>query len=199
MLEKKASTQYPINELLASRWSGRVYDSERTLSREQVIILLEAARWAPSCFGDEPWRFIICNKATDEVIWNKAIACLGEGNQAWAKDAPLLTIISANSLFAHNDKPNKWGEYDSGAAAMSLCIQATEMGLMVHQMGGFDPDKARSKFAIPDQFKPIAMMTVGYQMSLENIPEDMKERELGERNRKPLGECFFEGEWGKGY
>ncbi len=198
MFDKKASTRYPINQLLASRWSGRAYDPDKYLSGEDRIILAEAARWSPSCFGDEPWRFIFCDKSCNEKAWHKAFDCLSEGNQSWANNAPLLIIISSDTIFAHNDKPNRWGNYDTGAAAMSICIQATEMGMMSHQMGGFSTDKTRELFNIPERFTPMAMMTVGYQVNEDSISEDMKERELAERKRKPLDECFFDGEWGKG-
>ncbi|MEX2354140.1 MAG: nitroreductase family protein [Gammaproteobacteria bacterium] len=197
MFEKQARTQYPINSLLARRWSGRAYDPARELAHEQIMSLLEAARWAPSCFGDEPWRFIVCNRATAEPAWQNVLECLTEKNRAWAQNAPLLMVISANTLFRSNDKPNKWGRYDTGAAAMSICVQATDMGLMVHQMGGFDADKTRTVFAIPDQFTPVAMMAVGYQLPEDKIPEDMKEREYAERKRSPLADSFFDGEWGK--
>jgi nitroreductase len=197
MFEKKASTQYPINELLAQRWSGRAYDTQKEVSARQIIPLLEAGRWAPSCFGDEPWRFIICNRSTNQVAWSKALDCLTEKNRCWANAAPLLIVICASTVFAQNDKPNKWGVYDTGAAAMSICIQATEMGLMAHQMGGFDADKIRTVFTIPDKIIPIAVMTVGYQLAVDSIPDDMKEREFAARKRKALGDCFFEGEWGK--
>src|SRR5690606_32607298 len=110
---------------------------------------------------------------------------------------PLLIVICASTVFAQNDKPNKWGAYDTGASAMSMCIQATEMGLMAHQMGGFDADRIRTVFAIPDKFNPIAVMTMGYQLSVDRIPDDMQEREFAARKRKVLGESCFEGEWGK--
>ncbi len=198
MLSKNASTQYPINTQLASRWSGRAYDPEKNLSSQDLITLAEAARWSPSCFGDEPWRLIFCDKATNEAAWLNAFNCLVEGNQSWAKDTPVIVIILSDSLFSQNEKPNRWGSYDTGAAAMSLCVQATEMNLMTHQMGGFNADKVKQLFNIPDRYSPMAMMTVGYQMAKENIPDDMKERELADRQRKPLGECFFDGVWGKG-
>jgi len=134
----------------------------------------------------------------NETTWQKAFEYLAEGNRGWAKDAPVLNIITANTLFGHNDKPNKWNNYDTGAAVLSLCIQATDMGLMTHQMGGFDPAKASELFSIPEQFVPIVMMTVGYQLAIDDMTDDIKERELAERKRKPLSECFFEGEWGKG-
>ncbi len=198
MFDKKASTQLPINPYLAKRWSGRAYDPDKCITHDDKIVLAEAARWSPSCFGDEPWRLIFCDKSSNESVWQKAFDCLSEGNQGWANNAPLLIIIASDTVFARNEKPNRWGSYDTGAAAMSLTIQATEMGMMVHQMGGFNVDKVRESFAIPERFIPMAMMTVGYQVEKENVPEELKERELAERVRKPLAECFFDGEWGKG-
>jgi nitroreductase len=196
MIEKNAITQTPINELLASRWSGRSYDSTRDIDDKKIIALLEAARWAPSCYGDQPWRFIICNRATNNQAWEDAFSCLAEGNQSWAKDAPLLILASAGSVMTRNGNPNRWGQYDTGAASMSLCLQATSMGMMVHQMGGFNEEKARKIFLVPEQYTPMAMMAVGYQLPLERIPDESKERELAERSRRPLSEIIFDGAWG---
>jgi len=196
MIEKNAITQTPINELLASRWSGRSFDSARDIDDKKIIALLEAARWAPSCYGDQPWRFIVCNRATNNQAWEDAFSCLAEGNQSWAKDAPLLILASAGSVMTRNGNPNRWGQYDTGAASMSLCLQATSMGMMVHQMGGFNAEKARKIFLVPDQYTPMAMMAVGYQLPLERIPDESKERELTERSRRPLAEFFFDGVWG---
>jgi len=196
MIEKNAITQTPINELLASRWSGRSYDSTRDIDDKKIIALLEAARWAPSCYGDQPWRFIVCNRATNNQAWEDAFSCLAEGNQSWAKDAPLLILASAGSVMTRNGNPNRWGQYDTGAASMSLCLQATSMGMMVHQMGGFNAEKARKIFLVPEQYTPMAMMAVGYQLPLERIPDELKERELTERSRRSLAEIFFDGAWG---
>jgi len=197
MFNKEIETKATIHELIASRWSGRAYDSSRLLSREQIISLVEAARWAPSCFGDQPWRFIVFDKATNQSAWEKALACLAEGNQSWAKDAPLLLLACADSVLSQNGKPNRWGQYDTGAASLNLCLQAAALGLMVHQMGGFDADKTETAFSIPEQFTPMAMMTVGYQLAEAAIPEDIKEREYNARARNTLDENFFEGDWGK--
>lgn len=197
MFEKKAVTRVPIDSVLARRWSGRAYDPDREVTYEQIIALLEAARWAPSCFGDQPWRFIICNKAADARAWRNALDCLSEGNREWAGKAPVLMIITADTVFNANGKPNRWGQYDTGAAAMSLCVQATAMGLMVHQMGGFDADKARAVFAVPERYIPMAFISVGYQLPLEAIPGELKEREQAGRLRRPLEQSFFDGSWGK--
>ena len=197
VIEKKAITQIPINTLLSQRWSGRAYNPEKAVSRELLIKLLEAARWSPSCFGDQPWRFIVSDRIKNPPSWQKAFDCLVEGNQAWAKDAPVLILVCANAEFQHNGKPNKWGQFDSGAAAMSVCMQATEAGLMVHQMGGFDAEKARSAFCVPANVIPMSVMAIGYQKTLDDIPEEMKQRELLARERMPLGELFFDGVWGR--
>ena len=197
MFSKKIETKAAIHELIASRWSGRAYDSERFVSEEDILSLIEAARWAPSCYGDQPWRFIVFNKAINESAWQQAVDCLSEGNRAWAKDAPLLLLSVADSVLSKNGSPNRWAQYDTGASTENLCLQATALGLMMHQMGGYDADKARELFSIPEQFTPMAMMTVGYQLAEDKIPEDMKEREYNERARNTLDENFFDGTWNK--
>jgi len=197
MFDKKIDTQEGIDDLLAKRWSGRAYDASQPVAHEHIISLLEAARWAPSCYGDEPWRYIVCDKSTNEVAWDKAFSCLAEGNQSWAVNAPVLMLALANTIFSHNDNDNRWAQYDTGAATMSLCIQASSLGLMVHQMGGFSTDKAAEVFSIPDQYTPMAMMTVGYQLAEDKITGELMQRESSERKRNPLAEQFFDGEWGK--
>lgn len=199
MFEKKAQTRVPINELLARRWSGRGFDPSRQISRQHVTALLEAARWTPSCYGEEPWRYIVCDKATNETAWRNAFVCFGQGNQIWAVNTPLFLLTVSNTILENNGLANQWGKYDTGAASMSLCIQATELGLMVHQMGGFDAEMARQKFNIPDQYDPMSMLAIGYQLPLESIPEELRAREMSDRRRNPLTENFFEGEWGVGF
>lgn len=197
MFDKKAETSVPINDLLARRWSGRAYDPDKNVSEKQIMALFEAARWSPSCYGDQPWRYIVCSKKTNEQAWDNAFTCLSEGNQSWARNAPVLLIAIADSILSKNGNPNRWAQYDTGAATMSLCVQATELGLMVHQMGGFDAKKARNMFSIPDQFTPMAMMTVGYQMAIEEINDEIREREFSQRQRNPLEMNFFNGTWGE--
>ncbi|MCI0399844.1 MAG: nitroreductase family protein [Gammaproteobacteria bacterium] len=197
MFDKIANSQVPISDLIARRWSGRAFDADKRISRAQLVALLEAARWAPSCYGDEPWRYIIWDKYIDANGWTKAYECLAEGNQVWAKNAPILMLALAGSTFARNGKPNRWGQYDTGAASENLCLQATAMGLMVHQMGGFDADKVRASFEVPEQYGCMAMIAIGYQLSREAIPAELKERELAERRRRALQDTFFEGRWGE--
>jgi len=196
-MHKPAITQVAINETIANRWSGRAYDAAHVVSHEQIIALLEAARWAPSCFGDQPWRFLVWNKNADASSWQQAFDCLGESNQTWVKNAPVLFLVCADTLFNHNQKANRWAQYDSGAAAENLCLQATSMGLMAHQMGGFDADAARTAFAIPAQYTPMAMLALGYPAAISSLEGDILSRETAPRTRRPLNDLFFAGSWGR--
>lgn len=194
MFNKRIDTNAPIHELISARWSGRAYDPNRMLSRQQIISLLEAARWAPSCYGYQPWRYIVCDKASNESSWSKALECLVEGNQVWAKNASVLLLACADSKNRNNDE-NRWGVYDTGSASENLCLQATALGLMAHQMGGFSVENSINYFNIPKRFIPMAMITIGYQLVENKIPEDMKEREYSDRVRNSLDMNFFEGAW----
>ncbi len=197
MFYKKIDTQEKVDKLIASRWSGRAYDVNKKVTQKDIISLLEASRWAPSCFGDEPWRYIVCDKSTNEAAWDNALSCLSEGNQSWVVNVPVLILALANTLFSHNEKANRWAQYDTGAASMSLCVQATALGLMVHQMGGFNAEKAAQVFKIPEQYTVMAMMAVGYQLPENEITGELMQRESSKRQRNPLTEQFFDGTWGK--
>ncbi|MFW5426815.1 MAG: nitroreductase family protein [Methylophagaceae bacterium] len=195
MIEKPAVTDQKINSTIAERWSGRAYDPATPVSDEDIMSLCEAARWAPSCFGDAPWRFIVWNKHNDETSWQKALDCLAPGNQEWAKNASVFVLAASVKTFSHNDKDNRWVGYDTGAASISMCLQATSMGLMNHQMGGFDSDKVRSTFAVPDEIECWAMIAIGHPAALDSLDEEQLERELKARERRPLDEQFFNNSW----
>lgn len=194
-MHKPAITQVPIDATIANRWSGRAYDGKKAVSTEQIIALLEAARWAPSCYGDQPWRFVVWDKVTDAQAWQKAFDCILPGNQTWVKDAPVLVLACADTLFNHNQQPNRWAQYDTGAAVENLCLQAASMGLMAHQMGGFDPDATRKAFQIPDQYTLMSMVSVGYPADIASLDGDVLSRETAERKRRPLNELFFANGW----
>ena len=198
MLEKPAQSSRPIHDLFARRWSSRAYDPNRPVTREQLKVLLEAGRWAPSCNGDEPWRYLIWDKGRDPQGWQKAYDCLNENNKKWVKNVPLLMLSCAGSAFEATGKPNRWTQHDTGAASVSMALQAVAMGLVIHQMGGWDAEKARAAFAIPTEYTPMAMIAVGYQASPDILDEETKAKELRPRGRKPVAERFYEGGWGKG-
>lgn len=197
MIAKKAVTQVPINETLSMRWSGCAFDIGRPIANNQILALAEAARWAPSSYGDEPWRFIFCTRDSNYSAWNKLLGCMVPSNRTWAANAPLLILTNADSRL-RKGKPNRWGQYDTGMASMSLCLQATALGLISHQAGGFDIDTARTCFSIPDQFTPMSIICIGYQLPEDNIPDDMREREYSKRNRLPISENFYLAKWGQG-
>lgn len=195
MQAKPAITSVKIHDLIQARWSPRAFDADKSVSHEDLLALLEAARWAASCFNDQPWRFVVCDKNTDTDSWQQALGILAERNQLWAKNAPVLMLSVAMANFNHNDKPNRWAMYDTGAACANLSLQATALGLIVHQMGGFDAEKAREIFHLPHDCTPMAMMAVGYQADAEILAEDFKATELAERSRAALYDRFYAGRW----
>lgn len=198
MPDRPAPTTVAIHDLIKRRWSPRAFDPNRAVTHDQLKVLLEAGRWAPSCNGDEPWRYLIWDRGRDPQGWQKAFDCLSDNNKKWVKNVPLLMLSCAGSIFGATGKPNRWTQHDTGAASVSMALQAVAMGLIVHQMGGWDVDKARAAFAIPAEYTPMAMIAVGYQTNPDILDDETKAKELRPRARKPIAECFFEGGWGKG-
>lgn len=196
MIKKKIDIAEPINDIIASRWSSVAFDAEKPVSQEQLLAILEAGRWAPSCFGDQPWRFIVCNKMENPEAWQKIYDSLAEGNQGWCAKVPVLIAACHDTLFSMNDNPNPWAAYDTGAASVSMCLQAADLGLSSHQMAGFSAELISEKFNIPERYKPIAVIAIGYQVNEENVPDSVKERELTPRKRNALKDNFFMGNWG---
>ncbi|MDQ6965652.1 MAG: nitroreductase family protein [Mariprofundaceae bacterium] len=196
MSQNRSNAIAEIHPMLGNRWSPRAFAADKPVSRETLMACLEAARWAPSCFGDEPWRFIVTDRNTDKAAWEKMRACLAPKNQEWAQHAPILLLACAATLF-RNDRPNRWGEYDTGQAAFSLCVQAEALGLASHQMGGFDADAARTAFFIPEDVTPMAAIALGYQAAAANLDDGFRDIELAERKRQPLDANFFAGRWDK--
>ena len=195
MQDRKAMTSVPINDLAARRWSPRAFDAKRSITPAQKMALIEAARWAPSCFGEEPWRFLTWDRTDDAAGWQKAFDCLSENNRKWVKNVPLLFLACAGSKL-NNGNPNRWAQYDTGMAALSLGLEALAQGLVTHQMGGFDMAKARAAFAIPEEYTPMAMIAVGYQAAPEALDdEETRAKELKPRGRKPVAERFYGGSW----
>jgi len=198
MQDRNAVTSVSINELATKRWSPRAFDESRGVNRAQITALVEAGRWSPSCFGAEPWRFLMWNRADDAAGWQQAFDCLSENNRKWCHKVSLLMLACAGSTFEHNGQPNRWAQYDTGMAALSLTLEAVAQGLVAHQMGGFDIAKTRAAFAIPEDFMPMAMIAVGYQAAAETIAdEETRQKELKPRGRKPAADRFFGGSWGR--
>ena len=197
-MKKPALVNTPIAPLLANRWSPRAFDEARDIDSQTVAALCEAARWTPSCFGAQPWFFVVCDRARNRAAWEKAVDCLMPANAVWARRAALLAAVCAAKNFDHNQKPNRHSAYDAGAAAFAFVLQAEAAGLRAHQMAGFDGDKARAAFSIPPACECLAFVAVGWQAAAETIDnEDLRQRETAARERKPLAENFFDGAWDK--
>ena len=193
-MQKRAMTRYPVHDLIAERWSPRAFE-DRAVEPQKLGSLLEAARWAPSCFNEQPWRFFVAARGELERF-ERLASCLTEGN-SWAKAAPVLMLSIAKRTFALDGRPNRFGEHDVGLAAENLVLQATALGLSVHQMAGYDANRAREVLGIPDDFQSMAMIAVGYRGDAAKLPERLREREQAERKRKPLDEIIFGAAWGE--
>lgn len=194
-MEKPAPTQFPIHELLAGRWSPRAFD-DRPVEAGKLSSLLEAARWAPSSNNEQPWRFIVATKDR-EAEWTRLADCLVEGNRKCASRAPVLILSVASTNFEEDGTPNRHAFYDTGMAVENLALQAAAFGLAVHQMAGFDVERARAELKIPAGCEPVAMIAVGYPGDPNVLSDRLKQREAAPRERNPISAFVFSGEWGK--
>ena len=180
MYNKPAVTTEKIHDLLQNRWSPRAFSQQ-----------------APpdAAITEQPWRFVVCSKAHQPQAWQDLLACLAEKNQQWAQHAPLLVLTVAMNNYAQNGKPHNWAAYDTGAAGLSLCLQATALGLVSHQMGGFSAEQCRTHFNLPPDCTPMSVIAVGYQADPEQLSDEFKQRELAPRTRAALTERFYWGTW----
>lgn len=192
-MEKLAPIDYPIHPLLTKRWSPIAF-SDQTISDEEMQQLFEAARWAPSCFNEQPWNFVFASKKNIEYYKN-ILDCLSEKNQIWAKTAPILMITIAKLDFDHNGKPNRWSWYDVGQAMSHLTFQAMSMGIYCHQMAGFSKSSAKGSLNIPEGFEPISAVALGYIGDQSVLPEDLQIRNNAPRFRKKQDEFIFKGNY----
>lgn len=192
-MQRPADTTYPLHDFLHHRWSPLAF-ADRPLPAESVGSLLEAARWAPSCYNDQPWSFVIATR-DQTAEFERLASCLVDANRVWAARAPLLALTVARLHFDHNGKENRHAWYDVGQAAAHLTFQAAALGLFVHQMGGFDPQRARMLYDIPPTHEPASMMAVGYYGDATQLPDELRARETAPRRRKPLRDFVFAGRW----
>lgn len=191
--EKIANTDYPIAEILKRRWSP-VSISNRSIDPEKLCQVLEAARWAASSFNEQPWSFIVATQ-DNPLEFDRLLSCLAEGNQEWARNAPVLMLSVAKLYFERNGSNNPHALHDVGAAEANLAVQATELGLVIHQMAGFDGAKARELYSIPEGYEPVTAIALGYLGNPDQLSEQLHQRELAPRTRKPLNTFVFSGRW----
>ncbi|MBF85334.1 MAG: nitroreductase [Acidobacteria bacterium] len=192
---KLAETNHDIHELLRRRWSPRAF-ADREISGSTMSSLLEAARWAPSCFNEQPWSFVLAHRG-DVVAFDRLLTCLAGVNQVWARRAAALMITVAKLAFDRNEKPNRHAFHDVGLAMENFSIQATAMGIAVHQMGGFDVARSKDVLGIPDGHEPVTAVAVGYPGDPETLDKKTRTSELAVRIRRPIAEFAFAGGWGR--
>lgn len=178
--------EYPIDEVIKQRRSSRAYE-DKPVAQHVINALFEAARWAPSSMNEQPWRYIYATRENSS-LWDKIFDTLMEGNKIWAKNAPLLVLSLARKNFIRSGQPNHSARYDLGAANALLSIQATALGLNVHQMGGFKGNEVRKNLSIGEDFELGVIMAIGYPGDAKQLPDALRERELAPRLRRVQSE-----------
>ena len=180
-----------INPLFVNRWSPRALSGEE-ISHDDLMGLFEAARWAPSSYNNQPWRFIYAMRNTDH--WQRLFSLLVDGNKIWAKNAAVIVAVVSRKNFEFNEKPAITHQFDAGAAWENLALEATTRGLVAHGMQGFDYNEARKALEVPDSFDVMAMIAIGKLGQKENLSSDLQEREYPS-DRKSLKEIVMEGKF----
>jgi nitroreductase len=192
-MHNPAPTEHPVHEVIQNRWSPRAF-GDKTIPADVLRSLFEAARWAPSSNNQQPWAYIVATR-DDKENFDKILSVLVAFNAGWAKEASALAIAVAQLNFA-NGNPNRNAYYDVGAASLQLSIEATTRGLVVHQMAGYDHEKAGQVFNIPADWDAIAVIAIGYPGDPKSLPAPLNEREVAPRSRKPLSSFVMTGKWG---
>jgi nitroreductase len=194
--KRPAPAAVAIHDLISHRWSPRAFDA-KPVEKEKLRSLFEAARWAASSYNAQPWYFIVATK-DDPVNYNKILSTFVEFNQGWAKNAPVVALSVAAHKMPHDGAQNRHAFHDVGQAAANLSLQATSLGLQVHQMAGIVPEKAREVFDIPENFEAVAGIALGYPGDHMTLPEGrLRDGETGKRERKPASSFVFTGKWGQ--
>ena len=195
MSDKKAATDYPIHQFLAERWSPYAFQN-RLVEQADLCSLFEAARWSASSYNEQPWRYIVATQSQPNQF-QQLLSCFDESNQVWAKNASVIALGITSLKFMHNHEDNRAAVHDLGLATNNLVLEATARGLVVHQMIGILPDRAREVFGIPEDYEAWTGMAIGYQGDPTMLPDALKERDLMPRQRRPLAQFVFSEAWGR--
>jgi nitroreductase len=187
-------TEHSVLDVIRSRWSPVIF-SPRTVEPEKLLSVLEAARWAPSSFNEQPWSFLVARKEEPEEF-ARMLSCLVPGNVTWAQHVPVLLISVAKLQFEHNHETNRHAVHDTGIATGFLMLQAAALGLAAHGMAGFDARKARQLYEIPETHEAVAAIGLGYPGDDPEAPEALRKRNV-RKSRRTLDQFVFEGRWGQ--
>ena len=193
-VKENRHANYDISPLILNRWSPRSMSGEG-MTDDELYPLFEAARWAPSSFNSQLWKFIIARRQEKEQF-DKFLKLLAEGNQVWCKNSAALVVVCSRKLFEHNDKPARTHAFDTGSAWENLGLEAARRGLVCHGMEGFDYDRAKEELNIPDDYEVHAMIAIGKRAPKEQLPADVQKMEKPNQ-RRPLKDIIFDGEFGK--
>lgn len=190
-IKKYRKTAYPIHPLIQNRWSPRSMTGEE-IPDEALWSLFEAARWAPSSYNEQPWRFIYAKKNTPE--WDTLFNLMVEFNKSWAKNAAVLLVVISHNNFERNNKPAHTHSYDTGAAWMALALEGNDRGYVIHGMEGFNYEKARKDLEIPDDYTVEAMGAIGVRASKDLLPDELQKKEQPS-DRKPISAFIMKGKF----
>ena len=194
---KHARTDHDVLDVIRHRWSPRAFDPTRDVARNELLRLFEAARWAPSSYNEQPWRFIVVTRRHQSESHRRLIASLTAKNQAWAAAAPLLVVVCVRATLERNEAPNSHAWYDTGQAVAFLTLQATSQGLSTRQMQGFDAEQARAACEVPSPYEPAVVIAIGYEGDPSTLTVDQhRAAEQSPRARRPAAEFVFEERWG---
>ena len=191
---KRATPDHPILPVLADRWSPYSFEP-RPVERKKLLSCLEASRWAASSFNEQPWSFIVSPR-DDQQRFKVMLGCLVEANRAWAQNAGVLIISVCRRTFTRNSKPNRVAEHDVALAVANLTVQATSLGLYVHQMAGIEIQKTRHTYLVPDGYDPVTGIALGYAaQTSDDADDELVQRDRASRSRKKLSEFVFADKW----
>lgn len=200
-MRKPAPVDNPVAEAIRERWSPYAFDREKPVEPAKLLACFEAARWAASSQNEQPWAFVVGDRDNAPETWRTLFDLLAEGNKTWAKNVPVLILSVVRLHFDKTGQVNPTALHCVGLAVQNFVLQAVELGLSTHQMGGYDRVKAREVFAIPETHAPVAVIALGYDAPSESL-EDPKLRDRHtnpERTRKPLKSFVYSGAgaWGE--
>lgn len=194
---KKPDLENPVQEFVAKRWSPVSFDG-RAIDRAELLSIFEAARWAPSAFNEQPWRYIVASREDGEAF-EALLSCLVDSNRAWAEHASAVALGVTANTFARNGKTNAYARHDLGLASGQLCAEAAAREVQVHQMAGILPDKAREIYSIPENFEAVTALALGYPGENTELDESIRDRDQQARSRRPLGATLFGKSWDEPY
>lgn len=194
---KHASAAHDILDVIRHRWSPRAFNPARDVPLGDLWIVFEAARWAPSSYNEQPWRFVVAERRRTPGPFSALLETIEPQNRDWARHAPVLALVAASTRLTRTGGTNRNAWYDTGQAVGFLTLQATGLGLAIRQMEGFNREAARAACAIPPDFEPVVAMAIGYEGDPELLTtERQRAAERQPRRRQPAEAFVFEGTWG---